>query len=218
MSNPNDEIRHRLLTYFYERNAKATSILGKRGSAVKISDVKKDLKALYGLSQQQVVSNLTYLIDRRWVKTDDVEKTVLVAGGTIPSTVKWYQVTSDGIDKFEGESEFRNKERYAGINVTATGINTITLGDGNIVNARYEQLHIELSTLKDAVTASSSLPDSEKLDLAVDIESIKDQLAKAEPDKNIIRHLWDVIEYGATAAGLGSNVSTLAALIANLFA
>jgi len=69
VSNPNDEIRDRILRYFYDRNTRATSRFGKKGSAVKISDVKAELKALHDLSQQQVMSNLTYLTDRDWVKT-----------------------------------------------------------------------------------------------------------------------------------------------------
>ena len=63
--NPNDAIRRAILQYFYDRNAQATSRFGKKGSAVKISDVKAELKALHSFKQQDVMSNLTYLIDRR---------------------------------------------------------------------------------------------------------------------------------------------------------
>lgn len=217
MANPNDQVRQQLQTYFYERNDKATSTFGKRGSAVKISNIKKDMKSLHGLSQQQVVSNLNYLTDRGWVNINIIEKTVQVAGGTIPSTATWYQISADGIDKFEAESVFQNRERYAGINITAIGTNTITLGDGNIVNARYEELHTQLTALKEAVTAVPHLPDSIKLDLAVDIESIKDQLAKAEPDKSTVKSLWDGVQRGAIAAGLADNVVSLGPLIASLF-
>ena len=42
--NPNDEIRRQILRYFYDRNANATSRMGKKGSAVKISDVRRELK------------------------------------------------------------------------------------------------------------------------------------------------------------------------------
>ncbi len=50
MSNPNDEFRRQILQYFYDRNASATSHLGKKGSAAKISDIKKELKAQHGLT------------------------------------------------------------------------------------------------------------------------------------------------------------------------
>ena len=72
--NPNDKIRIQILQYFYNRNAKATSRMGKKGSAVKIMDARKALKATYELKQTEVMSNLTYLIDNKWVKTIDVEK------------------------------------------------------------------------------------------------------------------------------------------------
>jgi len=214
--NPNDQIRQQILKYFYDRNANATSRYGKKGSAVRISDARRDLKEKYGLTQTQVMSNLTYLIDRGWIKTFDIEKTVQVKGGTIPSTVTWYEIAAPGIEKIEGESEFQPKERYAGINITATGSNIITLGDGNIVNAEFSELHNELSNLKRAIAESEVLPESQKLDLSVDIESIKDQLAKQQPNKTIIGHLWQGIERIVTGAGLIDLIGRIKPLIESL--
>ena len=82
--NPNDAVRKQILQYFYDRNAGATSARGKKGSAMKISDVKRELKTKFGLTQQSVISNLTYLIDRGWVKKCEVQKTVNVPGGNDP--------------------------------------------------------------------------------------------------------------------------------------
>ena len=152
--NPNDIIRQEILRYFYSRNAHATSRMGKKGSAVKISDAKRELKEQCGLTQQQVMANLTYLIDNGWIKTVNVEKTVQVRGGTIPQVTTFYEITAKGVDKIEGGSQFEPKERYAGINITATGNNIVTLGDGNVVNARFSELHNVLDELKDAIARS----------------------------------------------------------------
>lgn len=216
MKNPNDEIRHQILRYFYERNANATSEYGKKGSSVKISDAKMELKEAYGLKQQQVMSNLTYLIDKGWISKSDIEKIIQTKAGSVPSTVTWYRISSDGIDKIEGESDFQANPKYAGINITATGQNVITLGDGNVVNAQYQQLHTELDNLKAAIAASKALEEAQKYDLAVDIESIKDQLAKSAPNKTIIGHLWGGIEKIVTAAGLIDVVTKVTPLIAGL--
>ena len=213
--NPNDEIRHQILHWFYDRNNNATSQYGKKGSASKISNVKKGLKEDFGLSQQQVISNLTYLIDKGWINKTEVEKTVKVRGGTIPSIVTWYEISSAGIDKIEGESEFQESGKYAGININATGTNVITLGDGNVVNAQFKDLHTELSQLKHAV-AKSNLDDSQKLDISVDIENIKDQLAKANPDKTIIGHLWNRVTEVATVGGFVDAVVKVTPLISSL--
>ena len=72
----NTEIRRMMLQYFYDRNKNATSVRGKKGSAVKISDVKRELKAAHGLTQQEVQSNLTYLISQGWVEEDKVPTTL----------------------------------------------------------------------------------------------------------------------------------------------
>lgn len=203
MPNPNDEIRRQILKYFYDRNQAGTSRTGKKGTAAKISDVKADLKEMYGLAQQQVMSNLTYLIDMEWVKTFEIQKQFQAKGGTtVPSAVTWYEITAAGIDKIEGESEFTTAGRFAGINVHATGTNVITLGDGNLVNVDHRELHAELNGLRDALVASEDLTDAQKLDVVTDIETLMDQLAKAEPNPTVVQALWSGIERAAAVAGL----------------
>jgi hypothetical protein len=216
-SNPNDSIRQQILGFFYNRNAHATSRFGKKGSAVKISDVKAELKALHGLTQQQVMSNLTYLIDRGWVKTIDQEKTVTTRGGTaIPSVVTFYEITAQGIERVEGPSQFEPPDRYAGININATGSNVITLGRGNYVNANFQQLSKSLSEFKEAVTQCDELSDETKLEVAVDIETIKDQLVKTRPDTDVVARLWSRIEQMSAVAGLAGFVTQIAPLIGHL--
>jgi hypothetical protein len=201
---------------FYDRNASATSARGKKGAAMKISDAKRDLKAKYGLKQQEVISNLNYLIDRGWVKRYEVQKTVSVSGGTIPSTVTWYEVSALGIDRIEGGSEYEPKDRYPGINVNATGTNVITLGDGNVVNAKFSELRDQLDNLKSEIASSSALTDKQKLDVTVDIESVKDQLAKETPDTTIVKHLWAGIDRVAKVAGLVEAVHKILPYIEHL--
>ena len=213
MTNPNDEIRQKILQYFYDRNSAAISKHGKKGSAIKISDIKKECKAKYSLTQQEVVSNLTYLIDMGWINSFDVEKTVRVKGGTVPSTVTWYEISAKGIDKIEGESEFQVKERYPGINITAMGSNVITTGDGNIVNVEFSDLHEKLDLLKKEISENALLNDTQKLDASVDIESIKDQLAKPNPNKNIVGTLWENVKNIATVAGLVKTIAEIGKLI-----
>jgi len=214
--NPNDGVRRQILQYFYDRNAGATSARGKKGSAIKIRDVKRELKTMYGLTQQSVISNLTYLIDRRWVNKSEVQKTVNVAGGTIPSTVTWYEISALGIDKIEGGSEFEPKDLYPGINVNATGMNVITLGDGNVVNAKFSELREHLDDLKSQITSSPVLGEEQKLDVAADLESMKHQLAKESPDRTILGHLWSAIERAAAVAGVVDAVQKVWPLISPL--
>lgn len=70
----NNDMRRLMLQYFYDRNRNASSTLGKRGSAVKISDIKKELKERHGLTQQEVQSNLTYLISQGRVEEKNCRK------------------------------------------------------------------------------------------------------------------------------------------------
>lgn len=203
-ANPNDAIRQQILRYFYDRNAEATSRFGKKGSAVKISDVKRELKAQAALTQQEVMSNLTYLLDREWVKAIEQRKEVTTRGGTtVPSVVTFDEISAQGIERIEGESEFQVPERFAGVNIQTSGSNVITLGDGNVVHAEYRQLFEQLTELRQQVAESERLADEDKLDVVVDIDTLKDQLAKRNPDPQVVSRLWPRIEKAANLAGLG---------------
>lgn len=209
----NNEIRRIMLQYFYDRNKNATSARGKKGSAVKISDVKKELKASHGLTQQEVQSNLTYLISQGWVEEDPVEKSFTAPGGTvIPSSTTFYRVTAAGIDKIEGPGEF-TMPKFHGIKIEATGQNIITLGDGNQINAKFSALGEALAELHKAITESTA-SEAEKMSFVADIETIQSQLAKPQPNRSIVSAAWETIRGASTIHGCASLVEKVAGLIA----
>lgn len=211
----NTEIRRIMLRYFYDRNKNATSARGKNGSAVKISDVKKELKTASGLMQQEVQSNLTYLISQGWVEEDTVEKSFTAPGGTlIPSSTCFYKITAAGIDKIEGPGEF-TMPKFHGIKIEATGQNIITLGDGNQINAKFGDLGKSLAELRDAITQSEA-PDAHKMDLVADIDTIQSQLAKPEPNRGIVKAAWETVKGAATINGCVALVHKVSELIVGL--
>ena len=97
-------------------------------------------------------------------------------------------------------------DKFPGINVNATGSNVITIGRNNVVNAKYEQLFRDLDTLKETI-GDSAHTDTEKLDLAADIETIKEQLAKQQPNRTVIANLWTGIK-GALGTLAGKEIVT----------
>lgn len=210
----NNEIRTVMLQYFYDRNRNATSTRGKKGSSVKISGVRRELKASHGLTQQEVQSNLTYLISQGWVKEDVIEKSYTAPSGTvIPSTTHFYTITAPGIDKIEGPGEF-TMPKFHGIKIEATGQNVITLGDGNQVNAKFGELGQTLADLRSAIT-SSEAQESTKLELVADIDTIQSQLAKPEPNRTIIKAAWEVVKGAAAINGCTVLAHKIAGLLAH---
>jgi hypothetical protein len=195
----NTEIRQLLLRYFYDRNRKATSVRGKKGSAVKISDVKRDLKSQDGLTPQEVIGNLTYLLSQGWVVEVKVEKEYQAPGGTvIPSVTSYYQITAAGIDKIEGPGEF-TMPKFHGIKIDATGQNIITLGDGNQIDAQFGDLGKALADLREGIT-KSGVPEAQKMNWVADIETVQSQLAKPTPSRGIIAAAWSTIKGAAVIA------------------
>ena len=210
----NTEIRRIMLQYFYNRNTNAPSARGK-GAAVKISDVKKELKASNGLSQQEVQSNLTYLISQGWAEEDTVQKSFTAPGGTIiPSSTSFYKITAAGIDKIEGTGEF-TMPKFHGIKIEATRQNIITVGDGNQIDAKFGELGEAFAELRSAVTESQE-SDARKMGLVADIETIQSQLAKPEPNRGIIGAAWETVKAAAAINGCATLVVKVSGLIAAL--
>ncbi len=210
----NTEIRRIMLQYFYDRNKNATSARGKKGSAVKISDVKKELKVANDLTQQEVQSNLTYLISQGWIEEDTVEKSFTAPGGTvIPSSTSFYKITAAGIDKIEGPGEF-TMSKFQGINIQATGHNIITLGDGNQINAQFSELGQALVDLRDAII-KSDVPEAQKMNLVADIDTIESQLAKPQPNRGIVAGAWEAVKGAAVIDGCTGFLNRVAGLIGN---
>lgn len=212
------EVRNIVLRFFYDRGKQATSARGKAGFAVKMSDAKKVLKSTHQLSQQQVVSNLHYLISQGWIEEEKVSKSVPLPSGTvIPQVTSYYKITAAGTDKIEGPSEF-TMDRFNGIRIEATGQSIVTVGDGNQINAQHSDIAHALIDLRKAVIASEQLNDAEKLDVASDIDSIESQLVKATPNKTVISAAWEGVKKIAVAADVALKVGKVAALLAPFFA
>jgi len=212
-----NEVRQILLEYFYNRNKNARSARSdKTGAAAKISVIRRELKVSHSLSQSEIRSNLTYLISQGWVEEKQVTKNVPLKGGTIiPQATSYYQITAAGIDKIDGPGSF-TRPRSEGVKIEATGQNIITVGDGNQVDARYSPVANELAELKRALVKSDQLDEASKREIVADIDTIQNQLAKANPDRSVIQRIWTAIEKTAIAVGLAANAARLGGLIGSL--
>lgn len=209
-----NEVRAVILKFFYDRGKQATSARGKAGYAVKMSDVKKQLKTSHQLSQQQVVGNLHYLISQGWIEEEQISKSVPLRSGTvIPQVTSYYKITAAGVDKIEGPGEF-TMNKFSGIKIEATGQNIITVGDGNQVNAQHSETAKALIDLRKALVGSTQLTEVQKLDAASDIDSIESQLAKSSPNKSVIAAAWEGVKKFATIVDVASKVGKVAGLLA----
>lgn len=212
-----DEVRSIILRYLYDRNHNATSRRGKAGAAVRISNMRADLKASHRLTVPEIHSNLTYLESQGWVENQPVTKTVTTrTGGTIPSTTDFYIITAAGVDKIEGPGMY-TRDRFEGIKIEATGQNIITLGDGNQVNAQFKALAESLSELRSGIKESKNVAEDEKLDIVVDIDTLQAQLAKRNPNRDLISKLWDGISRAASLAGLADAAAKVTPIVTAMF-
>lgn len=198
-----NEVRSMMLRYFYDKNRNSKSRIGKKNSAaISISIIRSDLKELYGLKQEQVLSNLTYLISQGWIDEKHISKSFSTGKGTvIPSVTTYFVISAAGIDKIECPSEF-TRDKFSGIKIEATGQNIITLGDGNQINSKFENVGNALNELKEAVKVNPNITEEAKIDYVTDIDSIQGQLSKPNPNKGVIKSLWEGLNKLVTIDGV----------------
>lgn len=213
----NDEIRQMILQFFYDRASNATSLRGKKGSSLKMKDVKAGLKSTYDFKDNQIIGNLNYLLGQGWVKEEVEKKSFTTKGGVAlnPET-RYYSITPAGTDRIEGPSKFTPK-RFEGIKIEATGQNIITIGDGNQVNVKFKEAAEALLSLKEAVKEEEELDEETKLEIVSDIETIQGQLSKPIPNPSVIKTLWSGIEKAAAVGTLADLAHKVAPYIIPLF-
>ncbi|HAT1965717.1 TPA: hypothetical protein I8Z55_001346 [Legionella pneumophila] len=191
-----DFIRENILNYLYDISSNARS---PTSAAIGIRDMQQGLREKFGYKQQEVSSNLNYLIDKKWVLVEtETNEFKTKEGTTRKNEVKKYRITSKGMDHIEGPSKFAGQSNYAGINISNIS-GTVILGNSNIlVYEKYEDLYNNIDILHRNILDDSELDDSLKLEIASDLASIKNQLSKGTPDSGIIKKLWGVVEKSVT--------------------
>lgn len=197
---------------------------------VTLSTVQRVLGDKDGVSREKITANLTYLVDRGWIKSFERRSVRVKSSGyeygpelgglvdtrqeTHEEITTSYRISATGIERIEGESEFRVRDAYDGINISAIG-SVIVTGNGNYVNTLFSDLRHELDLLKEAVK-DGDLGVAEKVAIAADIESIEAQLVKPSPNKEVITTLWGVVEKAVTAAGFIELVYKIQPFIASV--
>ena len=204
-----DDVRRDIVQWFHALNKRGGAPCGMR-------DLCAGMKDDFGHKAPLVKEHLTFLVDLRYVHKDTV-MTKVQTGQTVRDQPRvTYRIGAKGIEFMEGKSVFSDRERFPGINITATGGSTVVLGDGNVVNSNYRSLYDDLGRLRQRIADSTLLNDSSKLEASVAIDTIKGQLALPQPDRTIVSKAWEIANKACTAATLVDYAARLGAMIAQL--
>lgn len=193
----NDDIRELILRFLYARHQKARGV---KSTGLAISKIKRSLKEK-GLKEQEISSNVDYLIQTGWVVEEKEEYSFTRSGRTIQAVRVSYKISDKGINHFEGPSKFQRPHKVTGINIT--NIRGVTVvGDGNFVYYQYGDLYRALDLLDEEIRKSDSFSDEEKLNYRAEIQTIKSQLAKPKPNRGILKSAWDGLKALATVSSI----------------
>ena len=203
MANINDEIREKILKYLYDRLKKAISINNAKATDAMIEGALQR----EGYKRQDIISNFIYLIQSGWIKKEietysyDFPDSLTGKSKKVREKQIYCIITDKGVNHFEGSSIFQKSHWLTGINVTNVQGITI-IGDNNFVHQEFSDLYRSLELLKEEISKNANIKDEDKLNYQSEIETIKSQLAKQSPNKNIIKEAWTAISSLATVEGV----------------
>lgn len=193
-----DEIRQKVLLFLAERRKSAR---GRDALSSKISEIKSGLRP-EGIGQNEVVRNLEYLVEHGWVREETINRPYTTPRGfQVPSEKHLYKLSDIGIRFTEGESAFDRSEVYSGININnVSGV--VVVGSNNIVRNEFIDVVRELNRLESAVKMSDQLTDEQKVNVQADIQTAKNQLAKSQPERDILRTVVEGISFVGALPGV----------------
>lgn len=197
----NDEIREMILKLFYDIHKNASS---SKRIRLKVSEFKRSFRSA-GLKSSALLNNLDYLVQTGFIVKEEEIREIRTSKGAFPSKTVCYKASDKTMDYFNGTSKFQKVDRsISGINVTnIQGVTNIVSGDSNvIINSEYIDLYKNLDLLSEAIRKSDSFKDEEKLNLIGEINTIKAQLTKTKPDRDIIRRVWEKLKPLATVSSI----------------
>ena len=203
------DVRSAILEYLWKawKNPR-----GMDSHKLKISQITFDLKKK-GIEKKYVIRNLHYLIETGWVIEEIKESQFFTGTMSVPTEKKTYRISKDGIDYFEGSSKFQKSNRLAGINISDVKNSVIILGDNNVVRNEHRELFEALDGLGRHIRMNSEISDEEKIDHQADIDTMKAQLMKSKPDRDIVGKAWSTLKAIATINGIISFYTKVAPLI-----
>lgn len=183
-------------------------------------------KAGLKVSDKQVMEAVDYLKEAGMLKRTQETKTVkmpsygrssqLGSSTSFKHTDYWYKLTAKAIDSLDGETEYSSKPF---VPLQSIQINTsnapVIVGSNNQVTNNVTIFN-QLDELEQVISESTDISVEERQDVVSDIESLKQQLAKPNPNKTVIDLLWQNIGRAADLAGAASLAVTIANGIAAL--
>lgn len=193
-----DEVRQKILSYLSECRRKARGLDSLMASS---SDIKKAM-AKEGINQNDSVQNLDYLVQHGWVNEKIIKRPYKTPKGfEVPNEKHLFGLSEVGLKYIDGESEFDRTSVFSGINITNIGGVTV-LGSNNVVRNEFVDILRAFNQLEGAVKMSDKLSEEQKLDVQADIQTIKNQLSKSSPDKNILQKAMESISFIGSLPGI----------------
>jgi hypothetical protein len=170
----------------------------------------------YQVEDEQVMQAVHYLKEARMLKRTQESKMIKTGGlrrgssrntigtGSFKHTDYWYTLTQKAIDELEGETEYSKKPFAPLQNIQINTSNApVIVGSNNNVSNNVTVFN-QLEQLAQTITESEDISVEDRQDAANDIESLKQQLAKPNPNQTVVELLWKNIARVADIAGAGA--------------
>lgn len=205
-------------------NAQRKDSRHEREIRMHVSHVERALRrAGLKVSEKQVMEAVDYLKETGMLKRAQETQTIktpasrygsrVTPSSSYKHTIYWYTLSAKAIDEIEGATEYSAKPfvPYPSIQINTTNAPVI-IGSNNVVTNHVEVFN-KLDELQQLITDNGDVSIEDRQDAAGDIESLKQQLVKPNPNQSVIAELWTNVGRIADIAGVTTTAYEVAKLI-----
>ncbi len=208
----NDLIREKILECLYAQHQSARSL---NSQMMGVRDLSRAVKGhLLKSKENLVAANLSFLVQNKFVEEVTIENQYAKTRFGNAAPTHKYRLTREGLAYFEHGSKFDRSSVFAGIGDISGSGNFIVIGNNNSVtsisNVSFSDGHKLAEDVRRKVNALGELSDEEKISIQGDLETIKGQLAKTQPDTSILAKAKENL-------GVLANLATIAPYAERLF-
>lgn len=193
-TNPDDALHRAILEYLLELHRAQTGTHGRETFGREVVGV---VRKRTGATLKDVVASLVDLVQSGFVHE---RRQLHVSPGGGSAELELYSLTRRGAQQIDADLDVTGPvPAQDATAVDQSGVTTVFLDDDARVGAAQNDLSATLATLARIIELDRELSEAARRDALGDLETVRAQVSKTNPDQRIISIAWKGVRMAATA-------------------
>jgi len=193
-TNPDDALHRAILEYLFELHRAPTGTHGRETFGREVVGV---VRKRTGATLEDVVASLVDLVQSGFVHE---RRQLHVLPGVGSADLELYSIARRGAQRIDADLDITGPVPAQDATLVDDGrLTTVFLDNDDRVSAAHNDLSATLATLTRIIELDRELSEAARRDALGDLETVRAQVSKTNPDHRIISIAWKGVRMAATA-------------------